>query len=88
MRTIRNIAFVVLCAMVYLASEPVKAGTSCWADYAYSDSAGDHYQGECDPCDENAWYDAISACEPGIMVEYFCASWHFEYVCHNGPIMD
>jgi hypothetical protein len=87
-RTIRNITFVVLCAMVYVDGGPTVHASSqaCSATYAYTDgSGGDHYQGECYDCDNETYFDAIDHCssDDRMMVEYFCSEWFgfLEYVC-------
>lgn len=76
MRTIRNITFVVLCAIVYVqpTSATVRQESGCWADHVYTSCVSRYFLGECDNCDENAWYMAIASCNSNeIMLEYFCS---------------
>jgi hypothetical protein len=87
MRPLRNVTFIVLCALLYLAPAPVQASSSgCWADYAHTMGPCnniDHCQGACEECDLDSWYWAIAFCNQKneTMLEYFCDTWHFEFVC-------
>lgn len=95
MRTIRNVTFVVLCAMVYVSPVNVQAGmlnSECLfaqVDHGVSQSGCTEwwrYQGECDECDLDAYNAAIDYCflnhRGAVMVEYFCADWPlYEFVC-------
>jgi hypothetical protein len=85
-RTIRNITFVVLCAMVYVTPVSVAAAErACWADYLGPTVEGSwvrhDYQGECSAggCDTEAYNQAIDTCweehNYAIMVEHFCGDW-------------
>lgn len=88
MRTVRNVTFVVFCALLYWAPAPVQASSaSCWADDAHTMGPCDnidHYQGECTDCELESWYWAIEFChnKGRMMLESFCDSWHFEFVCY------
>jgi hypothetical protein len=87
MRTLRNVTFIVLCALLYWAPTPAQASSfHCWADYAHTMGPCDnldHYQGGCNDCELDAWYWAIQFCDQKnrTMLEYFCSPSHFEFVC-------
>lgn len=85
MRTIRNVTFVLLCAMVYLA--PVQAASSsCSATYLWTEGEGwtvDMYEGECSSSDQctEGFYFAINYCSQRqkMMVEFICQGGNPEY---------
>jgi hypothetical protein len=96
-RTIRNITFVVLCAMVYvdLGSAPVKAESmSCWSIEVDRVNEGEcnerrDYQGECSAgtCWDDGFYWAVGECNKlgglWIMVEHFCGMWDPEPIQYS-----
>lgn len=86
MKTIRNVAFALLCATLYLTPAPMSAASGCSASlfgWPYSDT----YVGTCDhptDCGE-AWVYAINQCDDAthIMQEFSCTGYadSFSYRC-------
>lgn len=84
MRTLRNVTFIALCALVYLTPNHASASTQCSASLDYIDEeTGDYvWSGTCDLCDIDAYNYAINSCEFGyVMVEYFCSSSQYRWRC-------
>jgi hypothetical protein len=72
MRTLRNVTFVILCAMVYLA--PVQATASCQIFYTLPCGSGaTTHVGECGNCGDGYGF-AADFCGgmDQVMTEYFC----------------
>lgn len=95
MRTIRNVTFVVLCAMVYLMpAAPQAAGSSCstqtWSHPGGGCYTTQYYAGNCGSCMDG--YDhAANVCGGSglILVEFFCdpGTGSFPFGCCD-PILD
>lgn len=91
MRTLRNVTFVVFCAMVYLAPA-LASSSSCWADpstLGCAGGGGTFYVGQCGNCSEGFDF-AISTCGNLSISEYFCDEVGGGYLrfCCLDPVMD
>lgn len=77
MRTLRNVTFVVLCAMVYLMPEAAQAsGSSCSSSSTWNTTGGgchytNYYSGNCESC-MDGYAHAANVCGDLILVEFFC----------------
>lgn len=75
MRTIRNVTFVVLCAMVYLMPATAQAASSsCSANYLWTQGCTDYYSANCGAgsCPFAAYDLAWNTCGDRALVEFFC----------------
>lgn len=76
MRTLRNVTFLILCAMVYLMpATPQASSSSCSASYLWTHGCGtDYYSANCGPgsCSGAAYELAQNTCGDDALVEFFC----------------